>query len=133
MGSRGFGATKRDNSGRLGSVSDYCVRHCVCPVVVVRYPEEKDGGGGAEPVVSVASAVEDEEEEEPEYHDATDHRKGSSFPSITSWNSTEDSVNCRLFLLLLIFHGMSEGSFWIFFWCYVNYGRRISCNLSTVV
>lgn len=63
MGSRGFGATKRDNSGRLGSFSDYCVRHCVCPVVVVRYPEEKDGGGGAEPVVSVASAVEDEEEE----------------------------------------------------------------------
>lgn len=82
MGSRGFGATKRDNSGRLGSVSDYCVRHCVCPVVVVRYPEEKDGGGGAEPVVSVASAVEDEEEEEPEYHDATDHRKGSGFPSV---------------------------------------------------
>ncbi|KAF7112984.1 hypothetical protein RHSIM_RhsimUnG0173100 [Rhododendron simsii] len=82
MGSRGFGATKRDNSGRLGSVSDYCVRHCVCPVVVVRYPEEKDGGGGVEPVVSVASAVEEEEEEEPEYHDATDHRKGSGFPSV---------------------------------------------------
>ncbi|KAI8557715.1 hypothetical protein RHMOL_Rhmol04G0031200 [Rhododendron molle] len=112
MGSRGFGATKRDNSGRLGSVSDYCVRHCVCPVVVVRYPEEKDGGGGAEPVVCVASAVEDEEEEEPEYHDATDHRKEKILEDtgtcllldITSWNSTEDSVNCRLFLLLLIFH-----------------------------
>jgi nucleotide-binding universal stress UspA family protein len=72
MGSRGFGATRRDNSGRLGSVSDYCVRHCVCPVVVVRYPEEKDGG--AEPVVSVASAAE-EEEEELVFHDATDQRK----------------------------------------------------------
>ncbi|KAF7141649.1 hypothetical protein RHSIM_Rhsim06G0191800 [Rhododendron simsii] len=35
MGSRGFGARKRGNNGRLGSVSDYCVRHCVCPVVVV--------------------------------------------------------------------------------------------------
>ncbi|GFZ12571.1 adenine nucleotide alpha hydrolases-like superfamily protein [Actinidia rufa] len=44
MGSRGFGATKRENSGRLGSVSDYCVRHCVCPVVVVRYPDERDDG-----------------------------------------------------------------------------------------
>ncbi|CAL5393263.1 unnamed protein product [Camellia sinensis] len=75
MGSRGFGATKRGNNGRLGSVSDYCVRHCVCPVVVVRYPDEKDGGNdGAEPVVSVASAAEDEDE--PEYHDATDDRKG---------------------------------------------------------
>ncbi|PSR96330.1 Universal stress protein [Actinidia chinensis var. chinensis] len=77
MGSRGFGATKRENSGRLGSVSDYCVRHCVCPVVVVRYPDERDDGdGGAQPVVSVASAAEDEAEMEMEYHDETD-RNGS--------------------------------------------------------
>ncbi|CAA0815929.1 Adenine nucleotide alpha hydrolases-like superfamily protein [Striga hermonthica] len=76
MGSRGFGATKRGSDERLGSVSDYCVRHCVCPVVVVRYPDEKDSaGGGDEPVVSVASAA--TEEEEPEYHDATDGRKDS--------------------------------------------------------
>uniref|UniRef100_A0A5B7B3Y7 Putative universal stress protein n=1 Tax=Davidia involucrata TaxID=16924 RepID=A0A5B7B3Y7_DAVIN len=75
MGSRGFGATKRENNGRLGSVSDYCVRHCVCPVVVVRYPDEKDGGNaGVEPVVSVASVAE-EDEEEPVYLDATDDRK----------------------------------------------------------
>ncbi|XP_047317872.1 universal stress protein PHOS34-like isoform X2 [Impatiens glandulifera] len=77
MGSRGFGATKRGSDGRLGSVSDYCVRHCVCPVVVVRYPDERDGGKAVgEPIVSVASA--DMDEEEPEYHDATDdhhHRK----------------------------------------------------------
>lgn len=73
MGSRGFGATKRGSDGRLGSVSDYCVRHCVCPVVVVRYPDEKDNA----PVVSVASVAEDEVEEEPEYHDATDGRKDS--------------------------------------------------------
>ncbi|KAG6392045.1 hypothetical protein SASPL_146251 [Salvia splendens] len=72
MGSRGFGATKRGSDGRLGSVSDYCVRHCVCPVVVVRYPDEKDSAEGT--VVSVASAAEDEDE--PEYHDASDGRKG---------------------------------------------------------
>jgi len=29
MGSRGFGASKRNCKSRLGSVSDYCVRHCV--------------------------------------------------------------------------------------------------------
>nr|GMD49087.1 universal stress protein PHOS34 [Ipomoea batatas] len=75
MGSRGFGATRKGNNGRLGSVSDYCVRHCVCPVVVVRYPDEKDAGNAnAEPVISVASVA--EEEDEPEYHDAHDDRKG---------------------------------------------------------
>ncbi|XP_024368033.1 universal stress protein PHOS32 isoform X2 [Physcomitrium patens] len=42
MGSRGFGASKRARKGRLGSVSDYCLHHCYCPVVVVRYPENKD-------------------------------------------------------------------------------------------
>ncbi|KAK1327234.1 hypothetical protein QJS10_CPA01g01085 [Acorus calamus] len=47
MGSRGFGASRRNSKGRLGSVSDYCVHHCVCPVVVVRYPDEKEGGGEA--------------------------------------------------------------------------------------
>lgn len=41
MGSRGFGASRRNSKGRLGSVSDYCVHHCVCPVVVVRYPDEE--------------------------------------------------------------------------------------------
>ncbi|KAL2327780.1 hypothetical protein Fmac_021207 [Flemingia macrophylla] len=40
MGSRGFGAVRRGSDGRLGSVSDYCVHHCVCPVVVVRYPDD---------------------------------------------------------------------------------------------
>lgn len=63
MGSRGFGATKRGSDGRLGSVSDYCVRHCVCPVVVVRYPDEKDDAAAAqEPVVSVASAMDEDED-----------------------------------------------------------------------
>lgn len=45
MGSRGFGASRKSTKGRLGSVSDYCVHHCVCPVIVVRFPDEKDGGG----------------------------------------------------------------------------------------
>uniref|UniRef100_A0A7N0SWC6 UspA domain-containing protein n=1 Tax=Kalanchoe fedtschenkoi TaxID=63787 RepID=A0A7N0SWC6_KALFE len=45
MGSRGFGASRRNTKGRLGSVSDYCVQHCVCPVVVVRFPDDKDGDG----------------------------------------------------------------------------------------
>lgn len=40
MGSRGFGASRKTQKARLGSVSDYCVHHCDCPVVVVRYPEE---------------------------------------------------------------------------------------------
>ncbi|KAE8681058.1 Adenine nucleotide alpha hydrolases-like superfamily protein isoform 2 [Hibiscus syriacus] len=55
MGSRGFGAEKRGSDGKLGSVSDYCVHHCVCPVVVVRCPEDKEGGNG-KPVVTVKEA-----------------------------------------------------------------------------
>ncbi|TYH74722.1 hypothetical protein ES332_D05G421700v1 [Gossypium tomentosum] len=60
MGSRGFGAEKRGSDGKLGSVSDYCVHHCVCPVVVVRYPDDKDGGSG-EPVVTIKEAEVEEE------------------------------------------------------------------------
>ncbi|KAF7008087.1 hypothetical protein CFC21_022944, partial [Triticum aestivum] len=40
MGSKGFGAARRASKGRLGSVSDYCVHHCICPVVVVRSPDD---------------------------------------------------------------------------------------------
>lgn len=45
MGSRGFGGAKKGVKGRLGSVSDYCVQHCVCPVIVVRYSDGDDGDG----------------------------------------------------------------------------------------
>ncbi|MCO5575098.1 hypothetical protein L7F22_028895 [Adiantum nelumboides] len=45
MGSRGFGAAKKPYKARLGSVSDYCVHHCDCPVVVVRFPEDGKEGG----------------------------------------------------------------------------------------
>ncbi|WOL01417.1 universal stress protein PHOS32-like [Canna indica] len=37
MGSRGFGASRRNNKSRFGTVSDNCVHHCVCPVVVQLY------------------------------------------------------------------------------------------------
>ncbi|KAF8051262.1 hypothetical protein N665_1756s0003 [Sinapis alba] len=68
MGSRGFGAEKRGSDGKLGSVSDYCVHHCVCPVVVVRYPDDRDGpapGNGArEAIVTVKSGRDDDDEDE---------------------------------------------------------------------
>lgn len=66
MGSRGVGAAKRGNDGRLGSVSDYCVHHCVCPVVVVRFPDDDNGAGAGASAVAPAAVVavkEDEEEE----------------------------------------------------------------------
>ncbi|KAG2705753.1 hypothetical protein I3760_05G070700 [Carya illinoinensis] len=44
MGSKGFGAARRGRDSKLCSVSDYCVHHRVCPVVVVRYLDDGDGG-----------------------------------------------------------------------------------------
>lgn len=80
MGSRGFGATKRTTKGRLGSVSDYCVHHCVCPVVVVRYPDDKDGGYGGKVegkgIVGEEVELYPVPEEEHEYHDASDEQRG---------------------------------------------------------
>ncbi|XP_043689341.1 universal stress protein PHOS34-like isoform X2 [Telopea speciosissima] len=81
MGSRGFGASKRNSKGRLGSVSDYCVHHCVCPVVVVRYPDEKDGAAAAQADAANARAAAKEAElhpvpeEDQEYHDAPEEQK----------------------------------------------------------
>jgi nucleotide-binding universal stress UspA family protein len=69
MGSRGFGAARRGSDGRLGSVSDYCVHHCVCPVVVVRYPEDKDAGDGADAVARAVAVVKQPEEGEEEGKD----------------------------------------------------------------
>lgn len=81
MGSRGSGASMRNEKGRLGSVSDYCVQHCVCPVVVVRYTEDKkpeQNSGGGEVVKKAAIAAQNADlhpspEEEQEFHDADDH------------------------------------------------------------
>ncbi|KAK9677960.1 hypothetical protein RND81_11G178700 [Saponaria officinalis] len=53
MGSRGFGASRSSSKARLGSVSDYCVHHCVCPVVVVRYPDDD----GLHPVPEEEAAI----------------------------------------------------------------------------
>lgn len=69
MGSRGFGAVRRGSDGKLGSVSDYCVHHCVCPVVVVRYPDDKDA---AEAVVAVKEGDEGEAVIKPVAHE---HKK----------------------------------------------------------
>ncbi|KAJ8549658.1 hypothetical protein K7X08_033365 [Anisodus acutangulus] len=85
MGSRGFGASRKSiKGGMLGSVSDYCVHHCVCPVVVVRYPDDKDGvvavsssGNEGGSVKSVTDVLHPVPEEEPIYHDASDKAAGS--------------------------------------------------------
>jgi nucleotide-binding universal stress UspA family protein len=67
MGSRGFGASRRVAKGRLGSVSDYCVHHCVCPVVVVRYPDDAAAAGDELHPVP---------ENEPVFHEAPEGQKG---------------------------------------------------------
>lgn len=84
MGSRGFGASKSSSKGRLGSVSDYCVHHCVCPVVVVRYPDDEKDDGEANASGGSVKAVDKDvsglhpvpEEEEPVYLDASDKSAG---------------------------------------------------------
>merc|ERR1711915_302552 len=61
MGSRGFGASKRNCKSRLGSVSDYCVRHCVCPVVVVRFPEETEAAPSPDQIAVLHEVPEEEQ------------------------------------------------------------------------
>ncbi|GMY31631.1 universal stress protein PHOS32-like [Fagus crenata] len=75
MGSRGFGAVRRGSDGRLGSVSDYCVHHCVCPVVVVRYPEDKDAAA-AEAVIALKGGEDDEEAVIKPVTEEVHHQKG---------------------------------------------------------
>lgn len=78
MGSRGFGASRSSSKARLGSVSDYCVHHCVCPVVVVRYPDDGTCVGAVD---SESGLVESLPEETQEFVDASDDPKGRmSFP-----------------------------------------------------
>lgn len=80
MGSKGFGAARRASKGRLGSVSDYCVHHCICPVVVVRTPDDAVAEGG-ESATAMEAAVGAEDvlhpvpEEDAEYHDAAEEHK----------------------------------------------------------
>ncbi|CAN7115018.1 universal stress protein PHOS32 [Brassica rapa] len=74
MGSRGFGAEKKKkgSDGRLGSVSDYCVHHCVCPVVVVRFPDDHRDGPVPGPVVTVKTGGGDDGGEDgvaPHHHE----------------------------------------------------------------
>ncbi|MFS8015322.1 putative universal stress protein A family [Helianthus anomalus] len=87
MGSRGFGASRRRSvKGRnLGSVSDYCVNHCVCPVVVVRFPDDKDGETAVGSPLRVNGGSDGGlcpvPEEEPEFHDASDKHTDLEKPS----------------------------------------------------
>ncbi|KAJ7946885.1 Universal stress protein [Quillaja saponaria] len=89
MGSRGFGASGRNVKGRLGSVSDYYVHHCGCPVIVVRCTDEKDGNSssnanakelGKQKGVKLPCPVVIEEDEQ-EYHDALDKHRDVNKPS----------------------------------------------------
>ncbi|CAN4103404.1 unnamed protein product [Withania somnifera] len=77
MGSRGYGAKKRGiiSKGKLGSVSDYCVKHCVCPVVVVRFPQEDDNGDGGVEKKAVEAELPPLLEDDQEFHDADDELK----------------------------------------------------------
>jgi nucleotide-binding universal stress UspA family protein len=82
MGSKGFGSTRRTSKGRLGSVSDYCVHHIVCPVVVVRFPDDGSAECGEAGGLFAAVGAEDvlhsvPEEEEAEYHDTAKEHKGN--------------------------------------------------------
>ncbi|KAM0839170.1 hypothetical protein ACQ4PT_060490 [Festuca glaucescens] len=70
MGSRGFGASRKGGKSRLGSVSDYCVHHCVCPVVVVRYPEDAGTAAGGE-----TDELRTVPENEVVYHEAPEGQK----------------------------------------------------------
>ena len=75
-GSRGIGASaKRESNSRLGSVSDYCVHHCVCPVIVVRATgKDKGGNGGLDGCGGTeVKTPKFEEEHDQEYHDALDN------------------------------------------------------------
>ncbi|KAG8473350.1 hypothetical protein CXB51_035462 [Gossypium anomalum] len=74
MGSRGFGAARRTSKGRLGSVSDYCVHHCICPVVVVRYPDEEETGKNK--IAGEDAELQPVPEEELEYYDAEEEHRG---------------------------------------------------------
>lgn len=81
MGSRGVGAARRGSDGRLGSVSDYCVNHCVCPVVVVRYPEDKDSAVATVATAAAALAPKGNQEEDEE-HVPSQHTKGLGFDTL---------------------------------------------------
>ncbi|KAK9152098.1 hypothetical protein Syun_010407 [Stephania yunnanensis] len=118
MGSRGLG--KRTGKGRLGSVSDYCVHHCVCPVVVVRVQDGEGAGAGAPEVavvreaeVAVAGPEEVEDRRKFEivqgncFVDSLLDLKGSIFvlvadPPVTGREDALSKWDCRLSTLLFV-------------------------------
>ncbi|MBA0754546.1 hypothetical protein Gogos_020974 [Gossypium gossypioides] len=76
MGSREFGAARRTNKGRLGSVSDYYVHHYICPVVVVWYLDEEETE--KKKITGEDAELQPVPEEEPEYYDAEEKHRGLS-------------------------------------------------------
>ncbi|KAL3848936.1 hypothetical protein ACJIZ3_010818 [Penstemon smallii] len=74
LGSRGIGASRRNCcKGKLGSVSNYCVQHCACPVVVVRYNNNINKNNNNNNNNNNNQGGEEEEEENHEFHDADDN------------------------------------------------------------
>ncbi|KAG8069192.1 hypothetical protein GUJ93_ZPchr0005g14541 [Zizania palustris] len=83
MGSKGFGTARQTSNGRLGSMNDYCVHHCVCPVVVVcsnedGVVEDAEAGIGAELAMG-EEVLHPMPKEDAEYHDATEEHKVDIF------------------------------------------------------
>ncbi|MBA0727495.1 hypothetical protein Golax_000476, partial [Gossypium laxum] len=73
MGSKGFRAAKRTSKGRLGSVNDYCIHHCICTVVVVRYPDEEETE--KKKITGEDAELQPVPEEELEYYDAEEEHR----------------------------------------------------------
>ncbi|KAK4795997.1 hypothetical protein SAY86_028323 [Trapa natans] len=103
----------RGSDGKLGSVSDYCVHHCICPVVVVRYPDEKEGG---EPVVSVKPlTLEEDEDDAPASKPVTEE-------------GANNLVDYRAFNLLVSYLLEMPGSWYVAFVVTVKDRLLIFCN-----
>nr|DAD37513.1 TPA_asm: hypothetical protein HUJ06_008154 [Nelumbo nucifera] len=68
--------------GRLGSFSDDCMHLCICPIVVVGYPDVKDGVSTGDITMDTEAAADTEvelhsvPELEQEYHNASNEHKG---------------------------------------------------------
>lgn len=86
LGSRGFGVVKKFGQGLLGRFGDYCVRHCACPVTVIKLPalEECYHGGEARTSGTVKTIIAEETEfvtlpaDQLEFHNPDEDVKGSN-------------------------------------------------------
>ncbi|KAG8040102.1 hypothetical protein GUJ93_ZPchr0657g29115 [Zizania palustris] len=106
MGSKGFGTTRQTSNRRLGSMNDYCVHHCVCPVVVVcsnedGVVEDAEAGIGAELAMG-EEVLHPMPKEDAEYHDATEEHKGYDISYLIDLNNSKCCLVRILITLLLI-------------------------------